>query len=179
MTDSRTTPYTPFVKGEYLTLNNDMLAVIQKIHAFFREKSLTLSVAESCTGGFISHLITNLPGASAFFEAGVVAYSAAVKENLLGVSPETIARHGVVSEQVVREMATNIRRLAGTDFSLSTSGILGPDVLEVKEKGLVYIAVSREGETFSKELRLKGNREENKAMASRLALEFLLEIVEG
>jgi len=156
-----------------------MVAVIQKIHAFFREKSLTLSIAESCTGGLISHLITTLPGASAFFEAGVVSYSAAVKEKMLGVSPETIARYGVASEQVVREMAKNIRRLTGSDFSLSTSGNLGPDVLEEKEKGLVYIAVSREGEVFSKELRLKGNREENKKEASRLAMEFLMEIAEG
>jgi len=156
-----------------------MVAIIQKIHTFFREKSLTLSVAESCTGGLISHLITTLPGASAFFDAGVVAYSAAVKEKMLRVSPETIDKHGVVSEQVVREMAKNIRRLTGTDFSLSTSGNLGPDVLEGKEKGLVYIAVSREGEVFSKELRLKGSREENKKEASRLALEFLMEIAEG
>jgi len=156
-----------------------MLEVIQKIHTLFREKKLTLSVAESCTGGFISHLITTVPGAGAFFEAGVVAYSPALKEKMLGVSPETIATYGVVSEQTVREMAKNIRSLTSTDFSLSTSGILGPDVLEGKEKGLVYIAVCREGETFSKELRLKGNREENKAMASRLALEFLLQIAEG
>jgi nicotinamide-nucleotide amidase len=156
-----------------------MLAVIQKIHTFFREKSLTLSVAESCTGGLISHLITTLPGASAFFKGGAVAYSATVKEKMLGISPETIDRYGVVSEQVVREMAKNIRRLTGTDFSLSTSGNLGPDVLEGKEKGLVYIAVSREGEVFSKELRLKGNREENNEEASRLALEFLVEIAEG
>jgi nicotinamide-nucleotide amidase len=156
-----------------------MVAIIQKIHTFFREKSLTLSVAESCTGGLISHLITTLPGASAFFDAGVVAYSAAVKEKMLRVSPETIDKHGVVSEQVVREMAKNIRRLTGTDFSLSTSGNLGPDVLEGKENGLVYIAVSREGKVFSKELRLKGTRKENKDGASRLALEFLLEIAEG
>ena len=160
-------------------MNNQMLAVIQKIHTFFREESLTLSVAESCTGGLISHLITDFPGSSAFFEAGVVAYSAAVKEKILGVSPETIAMHGVVSEQIVREMAKNIRRLTGTDFSLSTSGNLGPDVLEGKEKGLVYIAVCSKEEIFSKELRLKGNREENKAMACRLALEFLMEIAEG
>jgi nicotinamide-nucleotide amidase len=160
-------------------MNNEMSALIQKIHTLFRERNLRLSVAESCTGGLISHLITTLPGASAFFEAGVVAYSAAVKEKMLGVSSESIARHGVVSEQVVREMAKNIRRLTGTDFSLSTSGNLGPDVIEGKGKGLVYIAVSREGEVFSKELRLKGDREENKEEAARLALEFLMEIVEG
>jgi len=160
-------------------MNNNILAVIQKIHTFFREKGLKLSVAESCTGGLISHLITNLPGASAFFEAGVVAYSAEMKEKIVGVSPETIAKYGLVSEQVVREMAKNIRTVTGTDFSLSTSGNLGPGVLEGKDKGLVYIAVCREGETLSKELRLKGNREENKEEASRLAMEFLMEIAEG
>jgi nicotinamide-nucleotide amidase len=160
-------------------LNNRMSAIIQKIHAFFREKNLRLSVAESCTGGLVSHSITNLPGASAFFEAGIVSYSAAAKEKMLGVSSETVARYGVVSEQVVREMAKNIRGLTGTDFSLATSGNLGPNVLEGKAKGLVYIAVCSKEEIFSKELRLKGNREENKEEASRLALEFLMEIAEG
>jgi nicotinamide mononucleotide (NMN) deamidase PncC len=75
-------------------------------------------------------------------------------------------------------MAEKIRRLTKTDFSLSTTGNLGPDVLEGKEKGLVYIAVSKEGITFSKELRLTGNREENKKEAALGALRFLIEIIE-
>jgi len=83
-----------------------------------------------------------------------------------------------VSEQTAREMAEKIRRLTKTDFSLSTTGNLGPDVLEGKEKGLVYIAVSKEGITFSKELRLTGNREENKKEAALGALRFLIEIIE-
>jgi PncC family amidohydrolase len=159
-------------------MNKEALKITEKIHALFSRKGLTLSVAESCTGGLISHYITAIPGAGNFFEAGVVSYSAAAKEKMLGVSPETIARHGVVSEQTVREMAEKIRGLTGTDFSLSTTGNLGPDVLEGKDLGLVYIAVSREGETSSRELHLEGSREKNKEDASRLAMEFLMEIAE-
>lgn len=159
-------------------MKKKLLETIEKIHALFKQNGFTLSVAESCTGGFISHLITTLPGASNFFEAGVVSYSADAKKSLLRVSSDCIAKYGVVSEQTAREMAEKIRRLTKTDFSLSTTGNLGPDVLEGKEKGLVYIAVSKEGMTFSKELRLTGNREENKKEAALGALRFLIEIIE-
>ncbi|HZV47961.1 MAG TPA: CinA family protein [Thermodesulfovibrionales bacterium] len=159
-------------------MKKKLLETIEKIHALFKQNGFTLSVAESCTGGFVSHLITTLPGASNFFEAGVVSYSADAKKSLLRVSPDCIAKYGVVSEQTAREMAEKIRRLTKTDFSLSTTGNLGPDVLEGKEKGLVYIAVSKEGMTFSKELRLTGNREENKKEAALGALRFLIEIIE-
>jgi len=154
------------------------LEVIQKVHELLKKKGLTLSVAESCTGGLISHYVTALPGASNFFEAGVVSYSAETKRTILGVSSETVSKYGVVSDQTAREMAEKMKKLAKTDFSLSTTGNLGPDTLEGKEKGLVYISISRAGGTFSKELRLKGNREENKEEASLSALEFLIEIAE-
>jgi PncC family amidohydrolase len=154
------------------------LEVIQKVHELFRKKGLTLSVAESCTGGLISHYVTALPGASNFFEAGIVSYSAEAKRIILGVSPETVSKYGVVSDQTAREMAGKVRELAKTDFSLSTTGNLGPDTLEDKEKGLVYISISGAWGTFSRELRLKGNREENKEEASLSALEFLIEIAE-
>ena len=160
-------------------MNKKTSEVIRKVHEFFKEKRLTLSVAESCTGGLVSHFLTTLPGASTFFEAGVVAYSIEFKKRILGVSSETISRQGVVSEETAREMAEKIRVLSKTDFSLSTTGNLGPDVLEGKEKGLVYIAVSKTGQTFTKELRLKGNREENKEDAALEALKLLVETVEG
>ena len=85
----------------------------------------------------------------------------------------------MVSEETAREMAEKMRALTKTNFSLSTTGNLGPDALEGKEKGLVYIAVSKEGETLSREIRLKGNRNENKEEASLIALRFLIEIIEG
>lgn len=160
-------------------MGEEILEVIKKVHELFKKKGLTLSVAESCTGGLISHYITTLPGASKFFEAGVVSYSAEVKKKILGISSEIISRHGVVSEEAAKEMAEKVRTLTGTDYSLSTTGNLGPDVLEGKERGLIYIAVSKEGQTFSRELRLKGIREENKQEASILALRLLIEVGEG
>jgi len=162
-------------------MDREILAVIKKVHELFKKKKLTLSVAESCTGGLISHYITVLPGASSFFEAGVVSYSVGTKKKLLCISHRIISKYGVVSEETAREMAEKVRLLTGTDYSLSTTGILGPDVLEVierKEKGLVYIAVSKEGQIFTKELRLKGSREKNKEKASLSAIGFLVEIVE-
>jgi PncC family amidohydrolase len=155
------------------------LVVIERVHEIFKEKGLTLSVAESCTGGLVTHLITFLPGASKFFEAGVVSYSAEAKREILGVSSDIISLYGVVSDQTAREMAEKVRALTGTDFALSTTGNLGPDVLEGKEKGLIYTAVSKKGKTFSMEMRLTGDREENKEEAALSALKFLIETVEG
>jgi PncC family amidohydrolase len=160
-------------------MNKEILKTIQTLHELFKKKRLTLAVAESCTGGLISHFITSLPGASKFFEAGVVSYSVETKKGILGVSHDIISKYGVVSEETAKEMAEKMRILAGTDFSLSTTGNLGPDVLDGKDKGLIYMAVSKEGKTSMKELRLKGDREENKEKASLLSLRFLIEIVEG
>ncbi|MBI5664098.1 MAG: CinA family protein [Nitrospirae bacterium] len=151
---------------------------IRSVHGLFKERGLTLSAAESCTGGLISHYVTALPGASVFFTAGVVAYSEKIKTTLLGVSPEVIRNSGIVSAETAVEMAEKVRSLAKTDYSVSTTGNLGPDVLEGKEKGLVYIAVSKDGKTVSREIRLKGSREENKAEAALEALRLLLEVAE-
>jgi PncC family amidohydrolase len=157
-------------------MDGNTLEIINRAHELFKAKGLTLSLAESCTGGLISHYLTALPGASAFFKAGVVSYSEDMKKKILGVSSDIISSYGVVSEQTAREMAEKIRGLTDTDFAISTTGNLGPDVLEGKEKGLIYIAVSKEGRTFAKELRLRGNREENKKEAALEALSFLVEI---
>lgn len=160
-------------------MNKETLEIIYEVHELFRKRRLKLSVAESCTGGLISHYLTTVPGASTFFEGGVVSYSIEFKKGILGASSEIISRYGVASEETAREMADRIRALTGTDFSLSTTGNLGPEVLEDKEKGLVYVAVSKKGKTFSKELRLRGNREENKEEAAMEALKLLIEIAEN
>jgi PncC family amidohydrolase len=157
-------------------MDEKTLEVIQRAHELFKRKDLSLSVAESCTGGLISHYITSLPGASIFFRAGVVSYSVGAKKKILGISSDSISEHGVVSEETAKEMAEKTRSLAETDFALATTGNLGPEVLEGKEKGLVYIAVSKEGLTVARELRLKGTRAENKKTASLLALRFLIEM---
>ena len=159
-------------------MKQELLKVIKKVHKIFKKKGLTLSVAESCTGGLISHYITTLSGASAFFIAGIVSYSGDAKKTLLGVSSKTIQHYGVVSEETAREMAEKVRLLTKTDYSISTTGNLGPDVLEGKEQGLIYIAASKEGKTISRRLNLTGDREANKEEASLSALRFLVELVE-
>jgi PncC family amidohydrolase len=160
-------------------LDKKIFEVVRRAYELFVTMGLTLSLAESCTGGLISHYLTALPGASAFFRAGVISYSEDMKKKILGVSSDIISSYGVVSEQTAREMAEKVRLLTETDISISTTGNLGPDVLEGKEKGLIYIAVSKEGRTFAKELRLKGNRKENKEEAALEALSFLIEIAKG
>jgi PncC family amidohydrolase len=157
----------------------EALKIIVEVHQLFTERGLKLSVAESCTGGLISHYLTWLPGASRFFEAGAVTYSVLSKEKLLGISSETIASYGVVSRETAKEMAEKIRLITGTDYALSTTGNLGPDLLEGKERGLVYIGISKEGKTSIKELRLKGERARNKEEAALSALGFLRDELSG
>jgi PncC family amidohydrolase len=158
-------------------VNTELLKVIERVYEIFKERGLTLSVAESCTGGLLSHCLTYLPGSSNIFIAGVVSYSASAKINILGISPETMARYGVVSRQTAEEMAERIRLITGSDYSISTTGNLGPDVLEGKEQGLIYIGISRKDRTISKELRLSGARNKNKEDACLMTLKFLLEMV--
>ena len=155
-------------------MNEETLKIIRKVHQLFTEKGLKLSVAESCTGGLLSYYVTYLPGSSKFFEAGVVTYSALSKEKILGVSPETIASRGVVSGETAMEMAEKMRLLTGADYALSTTGNLGPDVLEGKEIGLVFTGISKAGSTIVKELKLKGKREQNGEEAALSALRFLI-----
>jgi PncC family amidohydrolase len=158
-------------------MRKELVESAAEVHRVFIREGLTLSVAESCTGGLLSSLLTALPGASAFFLAGMVTYSAEAKKTLLSVSADTVERHGVVSEETARAMAEAIRKQTKSDFSLSTTGNLGPDTLEGKEKGLVYAAAHTAGKTVSRELRLKGEREDNREAAALAALRLLLALV--
>ncbi len=159
-------------------MKQEVLEVVKKVHEIFKERGLTLSVAESCTGGLVCHYITTLPGASIFFVAGVVSYAEEAKKGILGVLPRTILQHGMVSEETAREMAERVRSLTKTDCSVSTTGNLGPDVLEGKGQGLIYTAASKEGKTISRKLNLAGDRGANKEEASLSALKLLIELVE-
>jgi PncC family amidohydrolase len=160
-------------------MKHDISGIVKRVHEIFKKQRLTLSVAESCTGGLISHCITMLPGASTFFTAGIVSYSEETKKKILGVSPLTIANYGVISEETAREMAEKVRALTGTDYSISTTGNLGPQVLEGQEKGLIYIAVNRQGKTLSQRLQLAGDREANKEEACISALRLLVEFIDS
>ena len=156
---------------------DDIFSIVLMVHNLFKGKKLTLAVAESCTGGLISSCLTDLPGASMFFDAGVVSYSKKVKETVLGVSPKTMEKYGMVSHETAREMAEGVRTMARTDWSLSSTGNLGPDVIEGKEKGLIFLAACKEGKTFTMDLRLNGDRGSNKKDAALKALEFLVDVV--
>jgi nicotinamide-nucleotide amidase len=107
------------------------------------EKGATLSVAESCTGGDISHLITTVPGSSAYFKGTVIAYANSIKTQLLGVPPDIITGFGAVSKETVEMMASGARKLFDTDFALATTGIAGPDGgTTEKPVGTIWIAVA-------------------------------------
>jgi len=159
-------------------MDTTLLKTVEKIKDILSNKGLALSVAESCTGGLISHWVTSLPGASAFFRAGIIAYSKEAKVDILAVSARTIDTFGMVSRETAVEMAEKVRLLATTDCSVSSTGNLGPDVIEGKERGLIYLAACREGKTMTKQLLLKGSRTENKEAAALAALELLVELLE-
>jgi len=110
------------------------------------EKGLTLSIAESCTGGILSDLVTDVPGASACFKGGVVAYSNEAKVGLLGVDPLTLGEHGAVSRETAIEMAQGCMDAFGSDISLALTGIAGPSGgTPAKPVGTLYIALAVEG----------------------------------
>jgi|Deesub1362A_J573_1020465.scaffolds.fasta_scaffold00004_359 PncC family amidohydrolase len=153
------------------------LEIIKKVHRVFRTKGLRLTVAESCTAGLISHMLTSLPGASEFFDSCIVCYSARSKNKLLGVKKSLIKKYGTVSEETARAMAEAVRAKIGADVSLAVTGNLGPEPIEDKQTGLVFIAVSSEDETTSRGFIFDGSREEIKRAASLEAFHLLYEAV--
>jgi nicotinamide-nucleotide amidase len=124
-----------------------------------REKNKTVCTAESCTGGFIAHKITSVPGSSDYFKGSVVAYANEVKEKILSVPAKLISEHGAVSEDVVKKMAENARKVLNTDFSIACSGIAGPDGgTDEKPVGTVWIAVASSSGVKAKLLQLGTGR---------------------
>ncbi len=158
-------------------MDTDFLTVIKKISSILNKKKLRLSIAESCTGGHISNAITNLPGSSKFFDMSVICYSINSKKSILGISDSVLKKHGMISEKMAVAMAISVRKMSRTDISLSITGIAGPEKIEEKEVGLVYIAVSTEDLIESTGLQFKGNRENIKKEASLEALRFLHRIL--
>ncbi|PVY41717.1 competence/damage-inducible protein A [Pontibacter virosus] len=127
-----------------------------------KERGLTISVAESCTGGYLAHRFTSVPGSSAYFMGGVVAYDNSVKMQVLGVKPETLQEHGAVSEATVLEMAQNVRQKLNTDIGVATSGIAGPDGgTPEKPVGTIWIAYADQHGSRAKLLQYNKNRQLN------------------
>jgi nicotinamide-nucleotide amidase len=139
-------------------------------------RQATLAVAESCTGGFLAHRLTNVPGASAVFLAGYVTYSNEAKVTALGVAPTVIAEHGAVSQTVARAMAQGLRLKSGADFALATTGIAGPGGgSTAKPVGTAYVALAGGGETIVRHLFFPNDRETFKQLVTQIALNLLRE----
>ena len=149
------------------------------IGQLLRAKGWRISIAESCTGGLISHRITNIPGSSDYFESGVVSYSNEAKTEILKVPEETINKHGAVSSQTAKAMAEGVRRFRKTEIGVGVTGIAGPTGgTAAKPAGLVYIALSTQSCVECKEFRFTGDREEIKLKTSEAALEMIREYLE-
>lgn len=146
-----------------------------------KSKKLKLATAESCTGGLISKRITDVSGSSEIFEGGVVCYSNRFKENVLGVSPETLKKYGAVSRETAREMVKGVLSLTKADIAVAVTGIAGPSSDDTnKPVGLVYIAVSDGKSTIVKKLlnNFTGDvREQNRSISADTALEMIMEAI--
>jgi len=151
------------------------MKLAKKVAHLLIQKKKTLSLAESCTGGLLSHTLTNIPGSSAFFKVGIIAYANEAKQRLLNVSPSTIKKHGVVSFPAIEQMAKGVRAILKTDFSMAISGIAGPaGATAIKPLGLTFIAVSSRKRICSFHFVFKGSRLSIKRQAATKALEILL-----
>jgi nicotinamide-nucleotide amidase len=152
----------------------------QTIARLLKERNSTVATAESCTGGYIAHLITSVPGSSAYFKGSVVAYSNEIKEKELNVSARSLATHGAVSEEVVKEMVAGIRQRFGVDYAVATSGVAGPDGgTSEKPVGLIWIAIASPAGIFAGRYQFGDNRERNIQRTAMQALNMLRKAIIG
>ncbi len=137
----------------------DVLERIKTLIERFSSKNLSIAVAESCTGGFISHMFTNISGSSKVYERGIVTYSDQSKIDLLHIDPLDLKRYGAVSESIAFQMAKNIRELSNVDIGIGITGIAGPTgATSEKPVGLVFIGISTKDATFVKQFLFSTDR---------------------
>ena len=136
---------------------------MDEIVALLIDKNITLATAESCTGGLLGHMFTNISGSSEFFELGVISYSNRAKMELLCVPEDDLEAYGAVSEQVAKAMAEGVRNRSKVSIGLSTTGIAGPTGgSKEKPVGLVYIGLASKNRSIVKKCQFDGSRIENK-----------------
>jgi nicotinamide-nucleotide amidase len=159
--------------NEWLVTDED-LTIPQVVSGILKEKNKTVGTAESCTGGYIAHLLTSLPGSSAIFRGTVVSYANDVKMNVLHVQNETLRDFGAVSEETVKQMVQGGLQALKTDYCIATSGIMGPDGgTPEKPVGLVWIAVGDRERVLTQRFQFRFDRARNIEMAAMQALNLL------
>lgn len=162
---------------DFLVTNEDvpMETVVGRL---LLDNNKTISTAESCTGGYISHLLTAIPGSSAYFDGSMVTYSYQAKEKLLGVRNETLINFGAVSEEVVREMATGLLFKMNTDYAIAVSGIMGPSGgTPEKPIGTVWVAVGSLNKIITRVFHFKSDRQKNIQLTAINALNLMREFI--
>lgn len=155
---------------------SDEKALPKEVVQALRSRDEKVSLAESCTGGFIAKRITDIPGSADAFECGLVTYSARIKELLANVNSETIESYGVVSRETAEEMAAGVRKVASSDYGVGITGVAGPGPDgDGNPAGMAWVAVSKEGKCVSKLIKTcRDDREYNRFRFSSIALELLL-----
>lgn len=157
----------------YIITDKD-LTMEQVTGNLLKEQGKTVATAESCTGGYIAHLLTKLPGASAYFMGSVVSYDNSIKQRVLQVSANTLATDGAVSEATVKQMAASVLTLMQTDYAIAVSGIMGPDGGTAdKPVGMVWVAVASKEKTITKQFHFRYDRQRNIEMTAANALNLL------
>jgi nicotinamide-nucleotide amidase len=147
----------------------------QVVGKLLKQNNATLSTAESCTGGYIAHRITSVPGSSQYYIGSVIAYANEIKENMLGVKIDTIGKYGAVSEETVLEMAKNVREIMKTDYSLAVSGIAGPDGgTPEKPVGTIWVALADKDGVTAKKYFFNRMRMQNIELTTNYALLMLI-----
>lgn len=145
-----------------------------------KERKATISTAESCTGGYIGSKLTSVPGSSNYFKGGVIAYSNQVKKDELSVKASTLKSYGAVSEEVVREMAENVKSKLATDYSIACSGVAGPSGgTDEKPVGTIWVAVSTPNRTITKKLQLGNKRDRNIHLTALHSINILRREIEN
>ena len=149
----------------------------EKLVKLLKEKNMTVTTAESCTGGMIASAIISVAGASACFKEGYITYSNEAKKKLLGVREDTLKQHTVVSAQVAQEMAAGAAKKAESSLAVSVTGVAGPDPGEGNPVGLVYTGIAFKGSVYASRFQFAGSREEIRRQAACEALALALGVV--
>jgi len=156
------------------TVEDGIRELSQEVIDLLRARGDTIAVAESLTGGMLAAALTAIPGASAAFRGGVVAYATDLKAALLGVPAALLDRHGAVHPDVARAMADGVARRLGTTVGAATTGVAGPDPQDGQPVGTVYIAVSAGGDTTVRSLALSGGRQQIRQATVQRSLDLLI-----